>query len=266
MYFARAQYVFTDNSVGPMSIGVTCGAVSSDRRLYDDPTIVDLLQGCGVTWGAYMGGYAHMVQAVAGGSCPAPETGCPANWHYYPCIDDPSDHPFEYYRSVHDNPSTSKDVDQFAQDLAAGTLPQVSFVQFIGFQSEHPGYGDRISDGVTAVGALVDAVAASSYANDTLIVLTYDESGGYFDHVSPPPTSPVDCQPYGARVPMLAIGPFARQNFISHVTLEHSSIVKFIEWNWLGAQTGQLGGRDAVVSNIGSLLDPAMTGTPVPAQ
>jgi phospholipase C len=62
---------------------------------------------------------------------------------------------------------------------------------------------------------------------------------------------------------MLAMGPFARTNYVSHVTMEHSSIVKFIEWNWLGG-TGQLGARDAVVNNLGSLLDPARTGVVVP--
>jgi len=65
-------------------------------------------------------------------------------------------------------------------------------------------------------------------------------------------------------VPLIAIGAFARTNFISHVTMEHSSIVKFIEWNFLGGHTGQLGTRDKDVSNIGSLLDATATGTPVP--
>jgi hypothetical protein len=63
---------------------------------------------------------------------------------------------------------------------------------------------------------------------------------------------------------MLALGPFARQGFVSHVVTEHSSVVKLIEWNFLGGQTGQLGGRDAVVANLGSLLDPAATGVAVP--
>jgi hypothetical protein len=55
----------------------------------------------------------------------------------------------------------------------------------------------------------------------------------------------------------------AKANAISHAQLEHSSIVKFIEWNWT-TQTGQLSGRDAVVGNLGTLLDPAATGTTVP--
>jgi phospholipase C len=93
--------------------------------------------------------------------------------------------------------------------------------------------------------------------------LTYDEGGGFYDHVAPPAASQADGKPYGTRVPTLAIGPFAKKNAISHVQMEHSSIVKFIEWNWLGG-TGQLGTRDKEANNIGSLLDPAATGTAVP--
>jgi hypothetical protein len=63
----------------------------------------------------------------------------------------------------------------------------------------------------------------------------------------------------------MAVGPMAAANTISHVVLEHSSIVKFVEWNWLGETTGQLGGRDASVANLGSLLDPSKTGVAVPA-
>jgi hypothetical protein len=61
-------------------------------------------------------------------------------------------------------------------------------------------------------------------------------------------------------VPAIALGPFARAGTISHAQLEHSSIVKFIEYNWLGGKTGQLGGRDGdpSVGNLGSLLDPSL--------
>jgi phospholipase C len=113
---------------------------------------------------------------------------------------------------------------------------------------------------------LVQHVAQSRYAGSTLVLLTYDEGGGYFDHVTPPPPSPVDGKPYGTRVPLLAVGPFAKTGTISHVVLEHSSIVRFLEWNFLGGATGQLTGRDAVVANLGSLLDPSATGGAVPAQ
>jgi phospholipase C len=74
-------------------------------------------------------------------------------------------------------------------------------------------------------------------------------------------------QIYGPRVPLLALGPFARQywgtGYISHVTMEHSSIVKFIEWNW---SLASLGRRDDHVNNLGSLINdsPAVVGTVVP--
>jgi hypothetical protein len=67
-------------------------------------------------------------------------------------------------------------------------------------------------------------------------------------------------------VPLIAVGPFARQGTISHVVLEHTSIVKFLEWNFLGGASGQLGTRDGRVNNIGSLLvtDLATIGRAVP--
>ena len=101
------------------------------------------------------------------------------------------------------------------------------------------------------------------YADDTLILVTWDEGGGFFDHVAPPAESAVDHEAPGTRVPLIAIGRFARHNVVSHVELEHSSIVRFLEWNFTGT-TGQLHNRDAVVNNLGSLLDPATTGIPVP--
>lgn len=69
--------------------------------------------------------------------------------------------------------------------------------------------------------------------------------------------------PYGTRVSLLAIGEFARKGTVSHVTMEHSSVVRFLEYNFLGP-VGQLAASDAKVRNIGSLLDPALTGILVP--
>ena len=107
------------------------------------------------------------------------------------------------------------------------------------------------------------SLAGSPVEHDTLVLITWDESGGFFDHVAPPPPNAFDGEPYGPRVPLLAVGDFARHGTVSHVEMEHSSIVKFIEWNWLGG-TGLLRRRDALVNNIGSLLDPVATGSVVP--
>jgi phospholipase C len=266
MYLAQARYVFTDNDYEPAAIGAECDIYQSPTRTFAGPTIADLLTDGGVTWAFYAEGYQAMREARANKRCPPPTTGCPAGLPFYPCNYDPSDIPFQYYARFRDDLKYMHDYSQLAADLDGGTLPQVSWVKALGFRTEHPYASDTISDGVAFMTTLVGRVLGSRYAADTLILFTYDESGGYFDHIAPPPPSTVDQQPYGARVPMLALGTFARAGFVSHVQMEHSSIIKLIEWNWLGGATGQLGNRDAVVNNLGSLLDPAATGTPVPEQ
>lgn len=262
MYLARAQYVFTDNDFEPKgSVGVGC--VGGLLMSYADPTIGDLLDAAAVPWAFYAEGY--QAAKGLGASCPpGPPAACPAGVTAYPCVFDPGDVPFQYYSSLVDRPASMRDLQAFHADLAAGALPAVSYLKLIGYKTEHPGGGTRLSTGVAAATALIDAVLAGPQAAQTLVLLVYDEGGGYFDHVAPPPDSPVDHQPYGTRLPFLALGRFARKNWVSHLTMEHSSIVRFIEWNWLGGQTGQLGGRDAVVNGLGSLLDPAVTSVVVP--
>lgn len=261
MYFARAQYVFTDNTETPKAIGLACH-LGANGTEHSDPTIADLLAQKGATLGWYGEGYQAAKDASP--NCPQVPAECSAQIQTYPCVYDPGDVPFAFYPSTRDAPSTMHDFSQLATDLAGNTLPSVAFVKAIGYRSEHPGLLDSISAGQTFVKGVVDAVLGSDYADDTLVLVTYDESGGYFDHVTPPAANAADKKPYGPRIPFLALGKFAKKNYVSHVTMEHSTVVKFIEWNWLGGATGQLGGRDANVANIGSVLDPAATGVAVP--
>ncbi len=260
MYFARAKFVFLDNTATPDGVSARCNNGATPTT-YTDNTIADFLNAGGVSWGFYAEGYQAAVAANPGGGCPTPPADCPLGIASYPCIYDPGDDPFAYYPATRDNAAYMHDYGQLATDLA-GTLPAVSYVKAIGYKTEHP--RSPISPGVSFVTATVSAIQASKYAADTLVILTYDEGGGYFDHVTPPATSPIDMQPYGTRVPFIAIGKFAKANFVSHLTMEHSSVVKFIEWNFLGKKTGQLGNRDTTVNNLGSLLDPSQTGTAVP--
>jgi phospholipase C len=263
MFLARAAFVFTDNVDAPLgAVGMTCDLGEGTPTQFTDTTIGDLLTAASVPWAWFYDGYAAM-QASAP-SCPPKPASCPWIFPSDPCGFEPSDVPFEYYKSTVDNPNNMKDYSAFESALTSGSLPAVSYVKGLGYENEHPGLNCTMSAGVTFATSVVSSVEASAYASSTLVLLVYDEGGGYFDHVSPPPANPLDNVPYGTRLPVLAIGPFARKNFVSHVVMEHSSIVKFIEWNWLGQQTGQLGTRDTVVNNIGSLLDPSTTGIPVP--
>jgi phospholipase C len=261
MYFARAQYVFADDSVAPAgAVGVTCGIESAQETL-TGTTIGDLLTQAGVPWAFFAEGYAAM--KAADGGCPPKPADCPFPLPFDPCGFEPSDVPFEYYASTRDNPATMKDLSEFEDELESGGLPAVSFVKALEYKTEHPGQNVTLSAGVAFLTDIVNRVTQSRYRDDTLLLITYDESGGYFDHVAPPAASSVDGQAYGPRIPLLALGPFVDAGGISHTPMEHSSIVRFIEWNYLGA-TGQLGARDAVVANVGSLLDATKTGVAVP--
>jgi len=167
--------------------------------------------------------------------------------------------------------TTFRSVDELDRDLDLGQLPAISIVVSPPGLDEQPGHGPAAA-GIDFVTTLADKVAASPYRPTTLVLVGYLTSGGYYDHVSPPAPPPVSVDangaglpiPYGPRVPLLAVGPFARRGHVSHVQMELSSITAFLEWNWLGGAADQLGHRDAAVANIGSLLDAGETGVPVP--
>jgi phospholipase C len=182
MYFARAQYVFTDNSLIPASAGSVCGGEPSPaRRIFEDKTIGSLLEEHGTPWAFYAEGYEATLQALKhSGSCMAPHPSCPSGVQDYPCTYDPRDNPFQYYRSSLDTPATERDYSRFTADLQAGTLPSVSWIKGLGFRTEHP--GSNIRDGMEFVDGVIKAVLSSAYARDTLVLVTYDESGGFFDH------------------------------------------------------------------------------------
>jgi phospholipase C len=257
LYFVRAQFVEKDDDYAPDAIGKSC-TVASKHMTFSGTTIGDLLTGAGVSWAYYVAGYADLVAAQKMGMCPAPPDDCPFGVSLYPCILDIGDVAIDYFASSKDNPAVLRDLTALTTDLQSDKLPQVVFIRGPGWKSEHPGLEDKISDGVSFVSSMLEVLHKSDYAPDTLILVTWDESGGFYDHVAPPPDGS-DGQPYGPRVPLIATGPFARTNFVSHVTMEHSSVVKFVEENWL-KKSGQLMGRDRDVAGIGSLLNPAATG------
>src|SRR2546427_9781786 len=120
-------------------------------------------------------------------------------------------------------------LDRLVSDVATGNLPQVAYVD--------PETDLRISEhppGDVAVGTAwtiqtIRSIQASPTWSSTAILLTWDESGGFYDHVPPPQ---VDAWGNGFRVPMIIVSPFATRGWIDRAVLDHTSIVKFIAANW----------------------------------
>ena len=122
-------------------------------------------------------------------------------------------------------------VDGFYSAATKGTLPAVSWVVPSGAVSEHP--PAAVSSGQAYVTSLINAVMHSPEWNSTAIFLTWDDWGGFYDHVTPPT---VDENGYGLRVPAIVISPYAKQGYIDHQTLSFDAYDKFIEDDFLGGQ------------------------------
>ena len=110
-----------------------------------------------------------------------------------------------------------------------GTLPAVSWIAPAQAVSEHP--PGTVSAGQSYVTGLINTIMRSKDWSSTAIFLSWDDWGGFYDHVVPPK---VDVQGYGLRVPGLVISPYARQGYIDHQVLSHDAYLKFIEDDFLG--------------------------------
>jgi len=122
-------------------------------------------------------------------------------------------------------------VQNFVAAARAGRLPNVSWVAPSQADSEHP--PARVSDGQAYVTKLINAVMRGPDWKSTAIFLTWDDWGGFYDHVTPPT---VDWAGYGMRVPGLVISPYARHGFIDHQVLSQDAYLRFIELRWLKGQ------------------------------
>jgi phospholipase C len=122
-------------------------------------------------------------------------------------------------------------LDSFETDVAAGMLPAVSWIVPNSVVSEHP--TALVSTGQDYVTSIINAIMQSPDWSSTAIFLSWDDWGGFYDHVVPPR---VDVNGYGFRVPGLVISPYAKAGFIDHHTLSFDAYVKFIEDVFLKGQ------------------------------
>ncbi len=287
------------HGVSPASAG-TNGTMIGDPDPVDDcgsgnavmsgQNIGDLMNAQGVTWGWFQGGFrpTRFDKGASRATCAAA--------HKNVAGGGPSDYsahhqPFQYYastRNVHHLPPTSVDkigqtdqanhqydLDDFDKALAAGNLPQVSFLKAAAFEDGHPGYSGPV-DEMRWVARAVNAIQNSPYWANTAIFITYDDADGWYDHVFKAPTNPSRsssdvlngagqcgvgaptdgyqnrCGP-GQRLPLVVVSPWAKRNYVSHDFITQVSVTRFIEDNWSLGKIGD-GSFDATAPALDDLF------------
>lgn len=176
------------------------------------PTIGDRLTEKGISWAWYSEGWDD---AVAGRE---------NNFAY-------NHEPFHYFAQYAEGTPGRKhikDQNDYLKAAKEGTLPSVCFVKPGGGNDEHPG-GSAVYPSEQLAVKLINAVLDGPNAKDALVILTYDEFGGFFDHVVPPT---IDRFGPGSRIPAIIIGPFAKMGTVDHTQYETVSILSFIEHRW----------------------------------
>jgi phospholipase C len=249
--------------------------------------IGDLLNAKNVTWGWFQGGFRPSGTQNGKAVCATshPNIGGVDVQDY-----SPHHEPFQYYSSTanphHTAPSSTAqightdeanhqyDLTDFDAALAADNLPAVSFLKAGAYQDAHAANSDPLDEQRFVVNE-INALQKSKEWASTAVVLAYDDSDGWYDHVPPPivngsndaklddaalcGTTPAaggyaDRCGYGPRLPLLVVSPYSRTNYVDHTRTDQTSILRFIEDNW---QTGRIGDNsfDALAGDLTSMFD-----------
>ena len=255
-YFMATQFAMSDRWFSPVmtntpasrmyAVAATShGVIDKPLTQINIPTIFDELQAAGITWKNY-------VPAFPNGSSLKP----------FPA--------FAKYVNTNIVPMS-----QYFDDAKNGTLPQVAFIDRDSKDGldEHPGLGVSVQKGSAFVASIINALIASSNWKDSVFFLTYDEGGGFYDHVPPVPVvSPDGIPPViltndicsttpgpmcdftftGFRLPNIVVSPFAKAHYVDHTPFDTTAILTFIEKRF---QLKALTQRDATEPDISFFFD-----------
>ncbi len=291
------------NSGNAINADGTPGGVTASMS---GQNVGDLLNSKGVTWGWFQGGFTPSGTVLQNGVTRVQCNTSHVNVGAASVADYVEHHePFQYYASTanpdHVSPTSVSqvgisdpagtpitkavnhqyDISWFNQALAAGNLPQVSFLKAPAYEDAHPGNSDPLDEQKFVVDE-INAIEQSPYWSSTAIIIAYDDSDGWYDHqmgpivrgsqsasdsltgagmCGTPAQIPVvngvqqnDRCGVGPRTPLLVISPWARSNFVDHTFTEQASITQFIEQNW---GLGQIGGgsADATAGTLDNMFD-----------
>jgi len=193
-------------------------------------TIGDTLSARGIDWAWYAGGWNA---AVADGMRPPQERRSVIYTRGPNAVSfQPHHQPFNYFArfapGTADRARHLKDGDDFLRAIDSGTLPPVSFYKPVGRNTQHPSYTD-IMTGDAHIAGVLERLRASPQWKDMLVIVTYDENGGFWDHVPPPAGAGWgDRFGPGTRIPTILVGPTVKRGFIDSTPYDTTSILKFI--------------------------------------
>jgi phospholipase C len=175
------------------------------------------------------------------------------------------------------------DVHDFYDAILAGNYPAVSFLKAPGFQDAHAGYSDPLDEQAWVV-TVINFLQQNADWEHTAVVIAYDDSDGWYDHQMPPivnqstttadaltgtgacgtggnslagvtaPNAQGRCG-YGPRLPMMVISPWSKQNFVDHTLTDQTSIIRFVEDNWLNGERIGNGSFDSIANSIANMFD-----------
>jgi phospholipase C len=232
------------------------GSNSADQSQLSATTIFEELQNAGITWKIYVNADNTNCANMTGDE----QSQCLLEGYSYL-------NQFNYEQTVLASAGKTPDllqnivpVAQFTTDAQNATLPQVAFIEPASTEGldEHPSdndaYPENIQDGAAYAAGLINTLMGSPSWKDSAMIFTYDESGGFYDHVAPQPAAvpdqyayPIDLQPTdmcdganqssgicsfamtGYRIPMIMISPFAKANYVSHTVYDTTAILALIE-------------------------------------
>jgi len=279
------------------------GDTAADTIQMGGENIGDLLDKAGITWGWFQGGFASPGYVPGKPSTDDLSEVCTGSHTNIAgaVVDDYSPHhePFEYYAStanpLHKPPTSiaaigyqdqanhQYDLKDFWAAAYAGNLPAVSYLKAAKYQDGHAGYSDPIDEQHFLVNTINRLETLPSWRS-TAVVILYDDSDGWYDHVVGPITSQSqtsldtltgtgECGSnlskvptngsgtpeqgrcgVGPRLPMLVISPYAKRNFVDNTETQQSSIVRFIEDNWLGGERLGNGSYDATDGTLNNMF------------
>ena len=189
-------------------------------------TIGDTLSAKGVSWVWYAGAWdIGLKDGMQSPEAPRTKVNTRANGAPYFVT---HHQPFNYFArfapGTADRERHLKDYTDMVAAIENGTLPAVAFYKPQGTLNEHPGYADVLS-GDLHIAALIEKIKASPLWASTAIIVTYDENGGFWDHVAPPKG---DRWGPGTRIPTIVVSPYAKRGYVDHTPYDTTSIIKFI--------------------------------------